>query len=197
MKRRAFVTSATVAVGCLCAGCIGTDEDAEERDGEREGNGGVDRNETNEQDEVDDRDEPSATFLGAEFEVLSEESGTRGDGVSILFEEGSLTATVEGSIFGRNSCYTAGLNGSEYNEKEGTLSLRVETFDNSDGREVCNSVITEIGYRAVADFEKELPNEVTVKHDGDKVAEARGRIERDSEHGSGVRNDTEDGNTSE
>lgn len=191
MNRRGFFMSAAVALFSLSTGCLDGDEDAEDGDGNQGENDEAEGNETDEKDEVDNRDDPSASFVGAEFEVLDDKSGTRGDEVSIAFDEENLTATVEGSVFGRNSCYTAGLGGSEYDKEDASLLLSIETFDNSDEREVCMQVITEIGYRTVATFENELPRRVTVEHDGDRVTEASGRIQRDTQNpgnGNGTRN---------
>lgn len=183
MRRRVFVTSAAVSVAGFTTGCLhgdggdeGSDNETDEEEGEEE-NMEDDQNENETEDGGTDL--PSPRFVGAEFKILREESGTRGDEVSVQFDDESLTVRVEGTTFGNNSCYTAELGETEHDEEEGTLRLNVETFDDSGEDEFCTQVITEIEYRVTASFENALPRRVIIEHDGDTIAEARGGIGTD------------------
>jgi len=161
-------------------GCL---HDGEGVDGDDEGNESDGEEKVEEETEDDEGngtegepERPSARFVGTEFEVLEERSGTRGDEVSVEFNDEDEAVVVEGTTFGRNSCYTATLESVEYDEEEGVLRLNVGTFDDSEEDEFCIGVITEIEYRVVANFEEGLPRRVVVEHDGDRVTEARGDI---------------------
>jgi len=91
--------------------------------------------------------------------------------VSVVFDE-DRTVTVEGELVGRNSCYTAVLESSEYDADEDVLRASVLTDDGTDEDVFCADVMTEIRYRLVVSFEGGLPETVAVSHDGEVVAEA-------------------------
>lgn len=154
MERRVFLTSAASGV---ISGCVG--------DGPPdEGGNRTDGNET--------ASEGGVSVVDREFEVIESGGGTRGDDVSIRFDADAGTATVEGTIAGRNSCYTAELGGVGYESESGVLEVEIVTENKSSEGEACLSVITEIEYRLSVEFEDSLPSKTAVVHDGEVVVEA-------------------------
>lgn len=102
----------------------------------------------------------------AEFTVEAREgaSGDEGSGNAEFNEdEGSITLT--GTVIGNNGCATARL--AEARVEEGVLNANVETVN--DGGEVCTQALVALGYEATLSFDGEIPNEVSVSHDGTGV----------------------------
>jgi hypothetical protein len=157
MKRRLFLTA---SVSAVVSGCVGSGPSDE--DGNR-----TERNDGNETASVG-----GVSVVGRDFEVLESGGGTQGDDVSVGFDSERRTVTVEGTVSGRNSCYTAELQDVGYEAESGVLEVEVVTEDTGGENEACMSVITEIEYRLVVEFEGGLPSRTAVVHDGETVVEA-------------------------
>jgi hypothetical protein len=162
MKRRSFLRNSSVsaftsfAFVTFLTGCVG-------------GEGGEDGDE-------DGGDEPpeetGVSLTDTDFEILESGGGTRGDEVAVETDDDAGTLMVEGSLAGRNSCYTAELGSAEYDAVEDVFDVNVRSFEDRDEDEMCASVITEIEYRVVASFEGGLPGRTRVRHNAETVAEA-------------------------
>jgi hypothetical protein len=158
MERRSFVGWAVASL-VLLTGCVGggTGDDIE----------GEDDNESEEPPE-----ETDISLIDTQFEILESGGGTRGDEVSVEFDDDELAVTVEGTLTGRNSCYTAELESAEYDGVEDVFDANVRSFENRADDEMCAQVITEIEYRLVASFDGGLPGRARVRHDDEAIAEA-------------------------
>lgn len=165
MRRRSFVRQTSVsalasfAFAPLLTGCLGGGSDDEDRN---ETDGGED----------EPPEETDISLSDTEFEIIESGGGTRRDEVSIDTDEEELTVTVEGTLTGNNSCYTAELESAEYDAVEDTFDVNVRSFEDRAEDEMCAQVITEIEYRLVAFFEGGIPGRTVVSHNNELVAEA-------------------------
>jgi len=194
MKRRTLLGAGGTALAFALAGCLDDgvdpgddDSDVPPEEGEGEDDGaetpddadddptdgseGDDDTEDDESTESDDgngeredREDPSV--VDTEFEVVSEGSGGEDDGEARVDIDGE-TVRVEGSIVGRNGCYTARLE--EAVVEDGTLVVRVEAYEDAEEGEMCTQALVVIEYEARVDLDGE-PSEVRVEHDGEAVA---------------------------
>ncbi|MGK2230795.1 MAG: hypothetical protein ACI9QA_000956 [Methanobacteriota archaeon] len=102
----------------------------------------------------------------AGFTVEGRENASGDEGAAdIGFDEDEGRIVVSGTVVGKNGCATARL--SEANVEDGTLNVGVGTV--SDGTEVCTQALVAIGYEATFSFDGEIPDEVSVSHDGTGV----------------------------
>jgi hypothetical protein len=142
------------------------DGDAEDDDTED----GDERDEDDSEGEADDSategEEEVPEVVDTEFEVVSEGGGGEGDGEARVDIDGSVVE-VEGSIVGRNGCYTARLD--EAVVEEGTLVVRVEAYEDADEGEMCTQALVVVEYEARVELDGEV-TEVRVEHDGEEVA---------------------------
>lgn len=156
MERRSFVGWAVASL-VLLTGCVdGGDEEDDGDDNESE----------------EPPDETGVSLTDTEFEILESGGGTRGDEVAVETDDDARTVMVEGTLTGRNSCYTAELESAEYDAVEDVFDVNVRSFEDRAEDELCNPVITEIRYRVVASFDGGTPGRTSVGHDGETVAEA-------------------------
>lgn len=108
-------------------------------------------------------------LLSSDFEVVDRVPGNAEDVADVSFDDAEDSVVVGGTVYGSNSCKTAELASSGYDDVEDVLELRVDTVDLPDAEEVCTPVITEISYSVSAEFSGGLPSTVSVYHDGDLV----------------------------
>ena len=102
------------------------------------------------------------TMTDSEFTVTRNESGTETDDATVSFDD--TTVTVEGTIWGSNSCQTAELDSADYDDAADELTITVATTEREDAGDVCTQAIVEIDYRATISFERGLPGSVVVTH---------------------------------
>lgn len=160
MRRRSLVAAVASVTASAFVGCLDNDTPDNETE-ETDDEGVTDEGETN-----------GVAVVGTEFDVVERGGGTRGDGVSVSFDNDGLTVAVEGELVGNNSCYTAELESADYDADEGVLLAEIITDDGTDDDVFCADVMTEIQYRLVVSFEGGLPDRVDVSHDGAVVVEA-------------------------
>jgi len=103
---------------------------------------------------------------GAEFAVEGIQSASGDEGESDAeFNEDEGSIVVSGTIIGNNGCAVARL--TEAYVEDGALNIDVETVSN--GGEMCTQQLVAIGYTATLTFDGEIPNEVSVSHDGEGI----------------------------
>jgi len=102
----------------------------------------------------------------AEFTVEGIDSASDEEGVSDAeFNEDEGNVTVTGTVIGNNGCAVARL--AEAYVEDGRLVVDVETVSN--GGEMCTQQLVAIRYTATLSFDDEIPNEVSVSHNGEGV----------------------------
>lgn len=102
----------------------------------------------------------------AEFTVEGIDSAS-GDRTSpdAEFNEDEGSIVVTGMIRGNDGCAVARL--AEAYVEDGGLVVDVETVSN--GGEMCTQQLVDIRYTATVSFDGEIPNEVSVSHDGEDI----------------------------
>ena len=102
----------------------------------------------------------------AEFTVEGIDSAS-GDRASpdAEFNEDEGSIVVTGMIRGNDGCAVARL--AEAYVEDGGLVVDVETVSN--GGEMCTQQLVDIRYTATVSFDGEIPNEVSVSHDGEDI----------------------------
>jgi len=149
VRRRALLAAAAAATTTGIAGCL------DDGSGGRTG------------------DAPSATPTATEdgprvvdqsFEVTRVECGSDHGGHDVTTDDGVVT--VEGTLDGSNTCYTAELATGEYDAGEDRLYVEVAAVDDSEEGEACNSCIVEVDYVAEFTFEGGEPSGVHVEQRG-------------------------------
>ena len=189
MKKRILLAKILAFGGAVVAGCLdgGRDSDGQDEprgdggedvsdpdgdDGDTTGDGDGDApDDVNEESDQDDEREPDADTDGVRethFEILDTDASYEVS-ASVAFEDGMVTIT--GTISGNNSCYTAKLG--EVTIVDRTLFVGVESYDDADEDEGCMEVLIGIDYEALIEIEGELPDTVTVEHDGEEVTTER------------------------
>ena len=168
MHRRALLSAAAAATVAALVGCTGLDEDA--------GDGGSDVEEVADQEVADettddgsDDGEPTETpaegpprLEDTSFEVLRVDPGVGADRTDWSVEDGVVT--VEGSIGGSDTCYTARLASAAYDADADLLSVEVESYRDADPEQACAMTLVEIDYRARFTFSGGSPTDVAVDH---------------------------------
>ncbi|WP_276249587.1 hypothetical protein [Haloarcula rara] len=104
---------------------------------------------------------PAPSLTGSGFEVDSIEGGTETDSATVSAD--GTDVVVEGTIWGENGCQTAELGSANYND--GTLTVAVETAEDSEAGDACTTATVEIDYTATVEFENGTPETVVVTHD--------------------------------
>lgn len=141
--------------GLLLAGLAGCLDDADPTDPGEDG--------------PDDPDEGGAdgepTVAATDFEVRSVDCGTGENEATVSIGE---AVDITGTIRGRNGCYSAGLDDAGIGD--GTLTVAIESYDDSDGDELCTECLTDIAYEARIEIDGPDPEEIVVEHDGSAVA---------------------------
>jgi hypothetical protein len=95
------------------------------------------------------------------FEVRSVQSGQGENSASVTFDDDEVT--VDGTIGGRNGCYTARLASVE--QSEGTLRVDVGSYEDKGEDEACIQGLVDIDYVAAIAFDQCLPERVVVEHE--------------------------------
>jgi hypothetical protein len=98
------------------------------------------------------------------FEVRRVECGDDYGGHEVTTDGG--TVTVEGTLDGSDTCYTAELVRGEYVAEKDTLYVEVESVVDSEENETCAECIVEIDYEATFEFEGGTPESVRVDQRG-------------------------------
>ncbi len=101
-----------------------------------------------------------------EFAVEGTENASGDEGGSDAeFNEDEGTILVTGTVIGSDGCATARL--AEAAIEDGALSVDVETVDTGGG--MCTQALVAIEYETTVTFDGEIPNEISVSHDGEGV----------------------------
>jgi hypothetical protein len=103
-------------------------------------------------------------LVDREFEVTRVECGSEYGEYDVTTEDGVVT--VEGTLDGRNTCYTAELVESEYDPDADELYVEVESVEDREDGEACAECIVEIDYVARFEFENGEPSNVRVEQRG-------------------------------
>ena len=193
MERRALLAVAAAATtgiaGCLEDGTGGGDPDSTptetaeptKTDEPTETDASTETTEPTETDGQTETETPAETpegeetrMVDREFEVTRVECGSEYDGPHVATEDGVVT--VEGTLDGSNTCYTAELVTGEYDAEADELHVEVESVEDSEEGAACAECIVEIDYVARFEFENGEPSSVR--------ADQRG-ASRESSSGSG------------
>jgi hypothetical protein len=94
-------------------------------------------------------------------------SGTK-ERADAEFEDDKRRILLTGTVFVKDGCATARL--ANATVEEGSLDVNIEKV--SDGSEVCTEALVAMRYEATFLFDGEIPNEVSVSHDGQGVMSA-------------------------
>lgn len=108
---------------------------------------------------------PTPGVAGTEFGVTDKGCGS-GESAARVERDGDRVV-VDGVVRGSNTCYTADLAGTTY--EDGTLTVRVRSYEPTDAG-VCGQCIVDIEYRATVTVGGPFPEKVVVVHDGERVA---------------------------
>lgn len=117
--------------------------------------------EPSEAEEPTGTDPPDSGEFSVEFDVHGVRSGSGANRATVAFGEG--TVTVDGTIGGRNGCYTARLR--EAALSGDSLRVLVEAHEDRDEDELCTSALVDVDYVAAFDLEGPPPGRVVVEHD--------------------------------
>ncbi len=113
-----------------------------------------------------DSDTPS--LVDSELSVTDVSGSASETTADASFDTEMNTVTVTGTIQGNNGCKTATLGNVTYNESDDHLTVDVETTDREDTG-MCTQQLVYIDYEATITFEKGVPKEISVQHDGNGV----------------------------
>lgn len=164
MKRRPFLA---IGFTTLVAGCIADGEPPAADDGKNETDPSEDDDaaDESETDESDPEESSSATAIAdTEFLAFGDCLGERTDEAAVQHDADELEIEIAGCVTGRNGCMIAALGDVSLSE-DGTLSVLVETFDDSEPGELCTEALEDRGYRLTVTFEGGLPESIEVDHD--------------------------------
>lgn len=156
MKRRGLLAGASTVAATVLGGCL-----SDPLDGEEPPAGGTTPTDTpTDSSTPTDGNSPTPSMQDSSFEVLGVESGQGENSADVSFDD---AVTVEGTIGGRNGCYTARLAAADSTD-EG-LRILVEAYEDKEEGEMCTEALVDIDYRATFEYEGELPERVVVEHD--------------------------------
>lgn len=190
MRRRRLLRTVGFATAVGVTGCVGNgDEDGENGEGDGDGNetdngenGSGDGNgengdggngeENGEYGDVGRTDTGEGDGFEWEFEITRLEAGNEVDNFDTDFDQDENTVVVEGTTYGSDLCRTAELGNTDYDAEERTLDVSVVTRDVEGAGDVCAEAIREIGYVITFEFEDEIPQSVSVSHDGRGIGSA-------------------------
>lgn len=150
----------------------GTDEGP---DDSGDGSTGTESLEETHEPTPEETDEPTPTesgasgsdgIVGRSFEVTETSCGT-GDQQAAVERDGDRVV-VDGTIGGRNGCYTAELDRASYDERTDELTVAIQSVAAGDGGP-CLQCIVDVDYRAAVEFAGDAPGTVRVFHDGSRV----------------------------
>lgn len=161
MYRRTLLTVGA-PVGLLLAGCLGGQSGS--------GGSGDEGTADDSPTDVTVTDGGSPPASESSFEVLAVRTSDGRETASVTFTPETITVT--GTIGGNNGCYTARLG--SVTTRDGTLVVNVESYEDAAENQDCTQALVAIEYRSTVDVEGNLPDSVTVRHNGEPVAtEAR------------------------
>lgn len=104
----------------------------------------------------------------AGFSVEGVENASGGDGTGDAeFQEDEGRVVVSGTIVGDDGCATARLAGASLDD--GTLRVDVETVGKNPHSRLCTEALVAIRYEATFSFDGEIPDEISLSHDGTGV----------------------------
>lgn len=110
----------------------------------------------------------SGAVTETSFEILENECGTGQDEATV--DQGTDQVVVEGTISGRNSCFTAELEAATYDTDTGELTVAVRSYSSDGGNGGCTECLVDIEYRATVSYDAPDPESVTVLHNDEPVA---------------------------
>jgi hypothetical protein len=145
MDRRTLLSSTGTLLGAALAGCLSSSAPADE-----DGSPTPTPSPT-----------PSSTLADTTFSVETVSSGGGENEASVSFDG---DVAVDGTIRGKNGCYTASLGSTSY--EDGSLTVVVESHE-KEGSDACTQAIVGIEYTATFAFDGSLPDQVVVQHDVD------------------------------
>jgi hypothetical protein len=160
MHRRTLLTACSAVLASGGVGCLGDmgttggpDEDTQTS--------------TATKTEPDETTDTNTMTREAQFEVIATSQRSQEETAAVTF--GETTIEIEGTIKGRNGCYTARLD--EITITDGTLTVAVESYEDREDDEVCTEAIVYIDYQVIAPDagDSDQFDEVTVTHNGDAV----------------------------
>ena len=165
MDRRTLLSVVAAGVTTLLSGCLGVGDETGDDTGAGTGDGSDDGSD----DDVDEEETPTETHApgpprleDTSFEVLRVDAGVAADRTDWSVEDGLVT--VEGTIRGRDTCYTARLTSAAYDADADLLSVEIESYRDADPDEACAMTFVEIDYRARFTFSSGTPADVEVDH---------------------------------
>lgn len=176
MHRRQLLSAVGALTTLVLAGCTGSGAPSPDRDDD--GSSGsptetttptADDSSTPADDSTPDR---QLELESRELTVVDAGSGQQRDEAEIDFRQEANEVLVTGLIWGSDGCKTAHLAEATYDTDEDRLSVAVATRDREDAGGACTQAIVEIDYEATFGFANGTPGEVTVSHDGRRVASA-------------------------
>lgn len=145
----------------------GGGDDGSATDDGASGTGEDTQTETDGATETPDGSGGSNEVVGRSFEAAGSECGQGANRADVT--RGDDRVNVDGTISGRNGCYTAELEDATYDEGADELTVAVRSYDDSDEGEACQQCIVDVDYRASVEFRDGTPESVTVVHNGDRV----------------------------
>lgn len=173
MDRRTVLAASLAVFGGALAGCTVSRGNS---DDPGDGSGNTDM--TDPADDSGDVPPPTDTdgdvppptdggsTLESELSVLGTSAGSTDGDVSVTVSDGRVTVT--GTITGANSCHTARLGPIDF--EDGTLVVRVESYEDAADDVDCRPVETGIDYEVAIETGGDRPRTVRVEHDGRLVA---------------------------
>jgi hypothetical protein len=116
-------------------------------------------------DESPTPDGGPVALASADLRVRDQGCGTQVDRATVEFDPAGPTVTVEGTIWGADTCHTAGLAAASYDPDADRLTVRVVSERReTDGTPACGECIVEIDYAVTCRFTGGLPGSVAVVH---------------------------------
>lgn len=113
---------------------------------------------------TDERTPRSVKIVDSGFELQDTGCSTEKKEPSVTFDGQNVRVT--GTIKGNNSCYVAELEDTPVEKRK--LIVMVRSYEAS-GADMCAMCVSQIEYSARITFESELPNTVTVLHNGTEM----------------------------
>lgn len=180
MDRRILVTSIIAVIGSTVTGCLENGEFMNDSSDSGESSDPADTTPPSNDDSPEDGDatdvrtndgdndrDPNNEGAGVRetwFKVLGSDFEFE-VAAAVTFEND--TVSVTGIVQGNNTCYTARLD--EVTIEDRTLVVNVESYEDADEDEGCGEAVIGIEYEAVIELDGDLPAEVIVEHNGERV----------------------------
>lgn len=170
MNRRTLLSAVGTAAAGALAGCLSSAADGDGDGDDGDGSTPTDTPTATPSPTASPTKTSGCSPVEEEFTVENVGSGTGKNEATVSFDG---DVVVDGTIRGKNGCYTASLGSVGY--EDGSLTVVVESHE-KEGAEACTQALVDIDYLATFTFDGELPDTVTVEHDVDgertTVAEA-------------------------